>query len=153
MRQSLPIFMITLNYHQPFMHRFVAGREMSSHDKDMAPWHFPLHLIVVMTLSVTHPAKQSHVVLYLCHCLSEQICGGRSCCTMTSSGEFTQRREIFWPFRRAHPYHAEGRQELISKCGLTWQDDLTQLNLTVSPACCRKLRQILSQQNMLYFPG
>ena len=33
---------------------------MSSGDKGLAPWHFHLHLITVMTLSVTHPADQFH---------------------------------------------------------------------------------------------
>lgn len=41
--------------------------EMSHDDNDMAPWHFPPHLISVMTLSVTHPAghrRESNLLFF-----------------------------------------------------------------------------------------
>lgn len=75
-----------------FLASLADGREMSSRDKDMAPWHFHPCLIVVMTLSVTHPVDQireNNLLFFTYATVSGAEQGGRKCCAMTHSGEFT----------------------------------------------------------------
>lgn len=94
MMGSIPIFVIIKSLCNPLLHLpgRMRERKMSRRDKDLATWHIRLCFIVVMTLSLSHPADQNcenNLLFFSCATVSGAEQGGRSCCAMTHSGEFT----------------------------------------------------------------